>query len=68
MPNLYTIGYQGQTIEQFLDTLLAHGIEHVIDVRQLPFSRKADFSTHRALLIGFDDRIIIGLRPRGDLT
>lgn len=47
MPTLYTIGYQGQTIETLLDLLLAHGIQHVIDVRQLPFSRKPDFSKKR---------------------
>jgi len=44
---LFTTGYQGHTIETFLDLLLAHGIAHVIDVRQLPFSRKPDFSKKR---------------------
>jgi uncharacterized protein (DUF488 family) len=44
---LFTAGYQGHTIETFLDLLMAHGIAHVIDVRQLPFSRKPDFSKKR---------------------
>jgi uncharacterized protein (DUF488 family) len=44
---LFTAGYQGHNIETFLDLLMAHGVEHVIDVRQLPFSRKADFSKKR---------------------
>jgi uncharacterized protein (DUF488 family) len=44
---LFTAGYQGQNIETFLDLLLSHGVEHVIDVRQLPFSRKPDFSKKR---------------------
>jgi uncharacterized protein (DUF488 family) len=44
---LFTVGYQGHTIETFLDVLMAHGIAHVIDVRQLPFSRKPDFSKKR---------------------
>ena len=44
---LFTVGYQGHSIETFLDLLMAHGIEHIIDVRQLPFSRKPDFSKKR---------------------
>jgi uncharacterized protein (DUF488 family) len=44
---LFTVGYQGHTVETFLDMLMAHGVEHVIDVRQLPFSRKPDFSKKR---------------------
>jgi uncharacterized protein (DUF488 family) len=44
---LFTAGYQGHTIETFLDVLLAHGVAHIIDVRQLPFSRKPDFSKKR---------------------
>ena len=44
---LFTAGYQGHNIETFLDLLLSHGIEQLIDVRQLPFSRKPDFSKKR---------------------
>ena len=47
MTTLFTIGYQGQTIGSFTDTLLAHGVTQVLDVRQLPFSRKPDFSKKR---------------------
>src|SRR5215212_1365171 len=47
MLTFFTAGYQGHSIETFLDLLLAHGIAHVIDVRQLPFSRKPDFSKKR---------------------
>ena len=43
----YTAGYQGHSIETFLDLLGAHEIKHLIDVRQLPFSRKPDFSKKR---------------------
>jgi uncharacterized protein (DUF488 family) len=39
---LFTVGYQGHLIETLLDLLMAHGIEHIIDVRQLRFSRKPD--------------------------
>jgi uncharacterized protein (DUF488 family) len=44
---LFTAGYQGHNIETFLDLLLSHGVEQLIDVRQLPFSRKPDFSKKR---------------------
>jgi uncharacterized protein (DUF488 family) len=47
MLTFYTVGYQGHSIETFLDLLLAHGITQIIDVRQLPFSRKPDFSKKR---------------------
>src|SRR5689334_4435255 len=44
---LFTAGYQGHNIETFLDLLVSHGVEQLIDVRQLPFSRKPDFSKKR---------------------
>lgn len=47
MTTFYTLGYQGHSIETFLDLLGAHGVELLIDVRQLPFSRKPDFSKKR---------------------
>jgi len=43
----FTAGYQGHNIETFLDLLMSHGVEQLIDVRQLPFSRKPDFSKKR---------------------
>jgi uncharacterized protein (DUF488 family) len=55
---LFTVGYQGHAIETFLDLLMAHGIEHIIDVRQLPFSRKPDFSKKR--LTAHLDSVSIG--------
>src|SRR5215213_6574737 len=44
---LFTAGYQGHNIETFLDLLVSHGVEQLIDVRQRPFSRKPDFSKKR---------------------
>ncbi|MGH6949201.1 MAG: DUF488 family protein [Kiloniellales bacterium] len=41
---IYTIGYEGAAIGAFLDALRENGVETVIDVRELPFSRKRDFS------------------------
>jgi uncharacterized protein (DUF488 family) len=47
MNTLFTIGYQGQTIDAFIEVLQAHGVMHLIDVRQVPYSRKPDFSKKR---------------------
>lgn len=44
MPSLYTIGYQGLSLEKFISMLQAHNVEEVVDVRELPLSRKPGFS------------------------
>lgn len=41
---LYTIGYEGRSLEIFLDLLLARRITRVIDIRALPLSRRRGFS------------------------
>ena len=41
---LYTVGYEGADLSDFLSTLKAHKIKQVIDVRDLPLSRKKGFS------------------------
>jgi uncharacterized protein (DUF488 family) len=42
--NIFTIGYEGLDIEHFLDLLVSRDIETVVDVRELPLSRKKGFS------------------------
>lgn len=42
--SLYTIGYEGIDIERFLAQLHSHRIQTVVDVRELPLSRKRGFS------------------------
>lgn len=44
MTTLYTIGYEGSSITDFLSTLGSAGVEQIIDVREVPISRKAGFS------------------------
>lgn len=44
MSELMTIGYEGATIEQFVATLLKIEVKTLIDVRELPLSRKKGFS------------------------
>jgi uncharacterized protein (DUF488 family) len=41
---LATIGYEGLTPETFFALLIAHNIQTLIDVRELPISRKSGFS------------------------
>jgi uncharacterized protein (DUF488 family) len=41
---LLTLGYQGLTSKQLFDLLLANKVETLIDVRELPLSRKPGFS------------------------
>jgi len=41
---IFTIGYEGADLDLFLGTLVKAGISHVIDVRDVPASRKRGFS------------------------
>lgn len=43
-PSLYTFGYEGLTIEAFIARLKEAGVRTIIDVRELPLSRKKGFS------------------------
>ena len=43
-PVIYTIGYEGRTISNLVDTLQKHNIKLLVDVRELPLSRKNGFS------------------------
>ena len=42
--SLFTIGYEGKSIEAFINTLLQNGIKLLCDVRKNPLSRKFGFS------------------------
>lgn len=71
---LYTVGYEGLNIDQFLLMLDKYNIEKIIDVRQCPISRKAGFSktalTHVLTENGFDYVHLISLgcpKPVRDL-
>jgi uncharacterized protein (DUF488 family) len=41
---LFTIGYEGVSLASFLATLKASGIQQLLDVRELPISRRKGFS------------------------
>lgn len=44
---LFTIGYEGRTIDSYLDTLIANNVAILIDVRRVPNSMKYGFSKSR---------------------
>lgn len=44
MTMIYTIGYEGASLADFLATLHQAGIQRVVDVRELPQSRRPGFS------------------------
>ena len=44
MKKLFTIGYEGAYLADFLATLARHGVSVVVDVRELPLSRRKGFS------------------------
>lgn len=44
---IVTIGYEGQTIDSFINTLIKNKIEVLVDVRRNPISRRYSFSKTR---------------------
>jgi len=42
--NLFTVGYEGRSLDELLGALRAAGVERLIDVRELPLSRRRGFS------------------------
>lgn len=43
-PTLYTVGYEFATLPALVEALRARGVKTLIDVRELPLSRRAGFS------------------------
>ena len=66
MPVLFTIGYEGKTLPEFLDELEAAGVRRLIDVRAVAASRRPGFSK-TALAGAVAERGIsyLHLRPLG---
>ena len=72
-PALYTFGYEGLTIEAFIERLKQARVQLIVDVRELPLSRKKGFSKNafRSALaaagIAYDHRAALGCpRPVRD--
>ncbi|CAH2600317.1 conserved protein of unknown function [Rhodovastum atsumiense] len=44
VPDLFTIGYEGSTVDRVIAALREAGVTHLVDVRAVPGSRKPGFS------------------------
>lgn len=44
MTNLFTIGYEGAQLTDFIRSLVSSGVDTLVDVRELPLSRRKGFS------------------------
>ncbi|MDJ0686135.1 MAG: DUF488 domain-containing protein [Alphaproteobacteria bacterium] len=44
MNTIFTIGYEGSTIEDFVATMNMTGVNLLVDIREVPISRKSGFS------------------------
>jgi uncharacterized protein (DUF488 family) len=64
---LFTIGYEGADLADFLATLVVSGVSQILDVREVPISRKPGFSK-RALSEALASRGItyVHLKELGD--
>lgn len=51
MRTIFTIGYEGAIAEDFLATLKLVGVEVLVDVRDVPISRKPGFSKARLSIL-----------------
>jgi len=43
-PKLFTVGYQGRSLDEMIGDLVDAGVERLVDVRELPLSRRRGFS------------------------
>ena len=67
MKRIATIGYEGVSLDDFITSLIEAGIRQVIDVREMPLSRKRGFSkTALAANLEANDIAYLHLRGLGD--
>jgi len=43
-PKLFTVGYEGRSLDELITELVDAGIDRLVDVRELPLSRRRGFS------------------------
>jgi uncharacterized protein (DUF488 family) len=66
---VYTIGYEGLGIPDFIGRLKAHSITRLIDVREIPLSRKRGFSKSQLKkLVESEDIEYVHMRSLGSPT
>ena len=44
LPDIYTIGYEGASVEGLIGALKQAGVTRVLDVREAPYSKREEFS------------------------
>jgi uncharacterized protein (DUF488 family) len=49
---IYTVGYEGKSVDAFFDNLMRHGMRALLDVRANPVSRKYGFAAKSLREIG----------------
>src|SRR5690625_4394980 len=54
-PTIYTVGHSTHPIEEFIAILTAHGINHLVDVRTIPKSRRNPQFGGEALAVSLTD-------------
>jgi uncharacterized protein (DUF488 family) len=64
MPEICTIGYEACDLDDFVEVLLDAGIETLLDVRELPASRRKGFSKNK-LREALEERGIAYVHLRG---
>ncbi len=47
MIELYTLGYEGIPPDTYFETIMAHGVDTLVDIRRVPLSRKPGYSKKR---------------------
>jgi uncharacterized protein (DUF488 family) len=64
---LYTIGYEGRTLDELIAALKSVRVERLIDVREMPLSRRRGFSkTPLAAALAAQDIEYVHLRQAGN--
>ncbi len=64
---LFSIGYEGRALDELIGMLIAKRVERVIDVRELPLSRRRGFSkTPLAAALAGEDIEYVHLRQAGN--
>jgi uncharacterized protein (DUF488 family) len=64
--NLFTVGYEGREIDGFVTRLINHAVNCLLDVREVPLSRKPGFSkTTLAQRLAHDNITYVHFRQLG---
>lgn len=67
MTTLSTIGYEGANLASFIETLHRAGVRQIIDIRDVPASRRPGFSKNvLAHALGDEGIKYVHLKPLGD--